>query len=304
MTFQALQGIRFNRRVTGRNRLGVGNIKKLYDHGIIGPGKKIDTYPLLMDASTKRWNSPKPLEWPYRRALASICWPRERSVLRNAGCWRLNDILRFPHGDIWITSPCLAWNGAYGNLMDSRDINNHDIQLGPTKKMPCEEYVKMVAPAEMPPYSDDPFMFDYSWQGEQAYKTGIYSDHRGQICCLSSTLCYFYKESVLCWRLGIRQLFQPRKPRTGEVPLLKQNLFSITRSPEKNLKFTDGIEIGRKAWNLMRAIFVMQDRHRDAEKFAGFMYKPGAAAASFLPPACPCTTVPGGNGAGPGYVSR
>ena len=34
-------------------------IKKLYDMGIIGPGKKIDTYPLRW-ISTKKWNSPKP----------------------------------------------------------------------------------------------------------------------------------------------------------------------------------------------------------------------------------------------------
>jgi hypothetical protein len=33
----------------------------------------------------------------------------------------------------------------------------------------------------------------------------------------------------------------------------------------------------------MRAIFIMQGRHRDLEKFAGFMYRPGAAAASFPP---------------------
>ena len=32
--------------------------------------------------------------------------------------------------------------------------------------------------------------------------------------------------------------------------------------------------------NLMRAIFVMQGRRRDIEKFAGFMYKPGASSAA------------------------
>jgi aldehyde:ferredoxin oxidoreductase len=37
----------------------------------------------------------------------------------------------------------------------------------------------------------------------------------------------------------------------------------------------------------MRAIFVMQGRHRDDEKFAGFMYRPGAAAASFPPASMP-----------------
>jgi hypothetical protein len=44
----------------------------------------------------------------------------------------------------------------------------------------------------------------------------------------------------------------------------------------------DGIEIDRRVWNLKRAIFfVMQGRHRDDEKFAGYMYKPGASMSNF-----------------------
>jgi hypothetical protein len=48
--------------------------------------------------------------------------------------------------------PPVEW--AYGNLMDSRDQNNHDMQLGPTKLMSCEEYANCLVHE---PADDDPF---------------------------------------------------------------------------------------------------------------------------------------------------
>ena len=45
----------------------------------------------------------------------------------------------------------------------------------------------------------------------------------------------------------------------------------------KNASFAQGMEMGRRAWNLKRAILVLQGRNRDMEKFSGFMYRPGAS---------------------------
>ncbi len=45
----------------------------------------------------------------------------------------------------------------------------------------------------------------------------------------------------------------------------------------KNVTFADTMKIGRKIWNLERAIRVVQGRHRDQERFFPFMYRPGAA---------------------------
>ena len=282
MTFPSPQGHPIQPGVPAATGSG-WYIKKLYDMGIIGPGKKIDTYPLPMDqyenvefaeifgmAISKRIGIGDLL------AEGTVRFAEKLGRLSD-----LNDILRLPTWGYMdhITLPGVEW--AYGNLMDSRDINNHDIQLGATNKMSCEEYVKMMA-GEMPPYSDDPFMYDYSWQGEQAYKTGIYSDHRAKFVAYHQHYAYFYKESVLCCDWGFGNYFNPETPDgRGATPHAEPLFYSAVTG--KNLKFTDGIEIGRKAWNLMRAIFVMQGRHRDIEKFAGFMYRPGAAAASFPP---------------------
>ena len=45
----------------------------------------------------------------------------------------------------------------------------------------------------------------------------------------------------------------------------------------KKESFADTMETGRKIWNLERAIRVAQGRHRDQERFAPFMYMPGAS---------------------------
>ena len=157
--------------------------------------------------------------------------------------------------------------------------------MGPTQKMSCEEYVKMMA-TKMPPYSDDPFMYDYSWQDEQAYKTGIYSDHRAKFVAWHQHYAVYYKESVLLCDWGFGNFYSPAtEDGKGATPEAEPLFLNAVTG--KNQSFTDGIEIGRKAWNLKRAIFVMQGRHRDVEKFAGFMYRPGAAAASFPPASLP-----------------
>ncbi len=255
-------------------------IKQLYDMGVIGPGKKVDTYPLPMDIYDKvEFAEVFAMAISNRIGIGDLL--AEGTIRFAEKIGRLsdtNDILRYP---VWgyvdhITMPGVEW--AYGNLMDSRDINNHDIQMGKTNKMSCEEYVKMLA-TETPPYND-PFMFDHSWQGEQAYKTGIYSDHKAKFVAWHQHYAMFYKESILYCDWAFGNFYNSATPDGRGATPQAEPVF-INGVTGKNLSFVDGIETGRKAWNLKRAIFVMQGRHRDMEKFSGFMYRPGASAASF-----------------------
>ena len=254
-------------------------VKKLYDMGIIGPGKQVDTYPLPMD----QWEKVE-----FAEAFASAVSNKVGiGALIAEGTARLaeklgrlndmNDILRCPAGgyvEHW-TMPGVEW--AYGDLVDSRDINNHDMQMGPTKKMSCEEYVKMVA-TETPPYNDH-FMFDYSWKGEQAYKTGIYSDHKAQFVAWRLHYQTFYKESALFCDWGFANYFNgSTADGRGATPQAEPRFYNAATG--KNMTFADGIEMGRRTWNLKRAIMVLQGRHRDMEKFAGYMCRPGASAAA------------------------
>jgi aldehyde:ferredoxin oxidoreductase len=45
----------------------------------------------------------------------------------------------------------------------------------------------------------------------------------------------------------------------------------------QNLSFKDGMLLGQKIYNIDHAIWVLQGRTREMEKFAGFIYKKGAA---------------------------
>jgi len=258
-------------------------VKKLYDMGVIGPGKKVDTHPLPM----KDYEKPEFAEI-FALAIAKrigigdlIADGTIRFAEKLGRIGDLGGMLRFPawgYVDHW-TMPTVEW--AYGTLMDSRDVNNHDMQLGPTRTMSCEEYVKMLA-SVTPPYTDDPFMFDYSWQGEQAYKTGIYSDHKAKFVSWHQHYAAYYKESILLCDWVFGNFYNPASQGgRGASPQAEPAFINAVTG--KNLSFVDGIETGRKIWNLVRAIFVIQGRDRNVEKFSEYMYRPGASCAHNQP---------------------
>jgi aldehyde:ferredoxin oxidoreductase len=258
-------------------------VKKLYDMGVIGPGKKVDTHPLPMENYEKA-EFAEIFALTIAKRIGIGDWIADGTVRFAEKLGRISDldgILRFPawgYVDHW-TMPTVEW--AYGTLMDSRDINNHDMQLGPTKLMSCEEYVKMLASVSMP-YTDDAFMFDYSWQGEQAYKTGIYSDHKAKFVAWHQHYASYYKESILLCDWVFGNFYNPASQGYRGASSQAEPAF-INAVTAKELSFVDGIQIGRKIWNLVRAIFVMQGRNRDIEKFSGYMYKPGASCAHNQP---------------------
>jgi aldehyde:ferredoxin oxidoreductase len=258
-------------------------VEKLYSMGIIGPGKKVDTAPLPMDLyDTVEFAEIFALAIANRVGIGDML--ADGTIRFSEKIGRIsdtNDILRYPawgYVDHW-TMPNVEW--AYGNLMDSRDINNHDMQLGPNKQLSCEEHVKLIASACLP-FADDPFMFDYSWQGEQAYKTGIYSDHKAKFIAWRQHYAMFYKESMLFCDWVFANAHNPNSTDGRGATPQAESAF-INGVTGKDLSFTDGIETGRKIWNLKRAIFVMQGRNRDMEKFSGFMYRPGASKAHYGP---------------------
>ena len=266
-------------------------LKSVYDMGIIGPGKEVDTYPLPMDI----WDSVEfaeifTLSIAKRIGIGDLL--AEGTVRFAEKIGRIDDtnsILRYPawgYVDHW-TMPNVEW--AYGTLMDSRDINNHDLSIGPVKNMTCEEYVKLLASACLP--HDDPFMFDYSWQGEQAYKTGIYSDHKARFVAWRQNYAMFYKESMLfCDWVFANAYNRNSKNGRGATPEAEPKLIDAVTG--NSMSFTDGIEVGRKIWNVIRSIFAMQGKYRDVEKFSGYMYRPGASNANYQ------TVIPVFNGSG------
>ena len=258
-------------------------LKRMYDMGVIGPGKQVDTDPLPMDIwDTVEFAEIFALSIARRIGIGDLLAEGTVRFAEKIGRIRdTDDILRFPawgYVDHW-TMPNVEW--AYGTLMDSRDINNHDVRLGPVSQMSCEEYVKLLA-AACPPYENDAFMFDYGWQGEQAYKTGIYSRHKAKFVAWHEHYAMFYKESMLFCDWVFGNAYNSGTP-TGRGATPEAEPVLINSVVGKDMSFVEGIETGRKIWNLVRAIFALQGKNRDVEKFSGFMYKPGASKAHYGP---------------------
>ena len=256
-------------------------LKKMYDLGVIGPGKKVDTYPLPMEDYEKReFADIYGLAIANRIGIGDLL--AEGTVRFAEKLGRLpddfNTLLRLTawgYQDHW-SMPTVEW--CYGNLMDSRDINNHDMSLGKKENMTCEQFVKILAAGTT---KNDPFWFDYSWKGDRAYKTGIYSHQKAQWVAWRQHYATYYKESVLFCDWAFSNLYNRNSPDgMGYTPEAEPRFLNAVTG--RNHSFEDGIEIGRRAWNMKRAIFVMQGRHRDQEKFAGYMYRPGASYCGFF----------------------
>ncbi|MDR1728181.1 MAG: hypothetical protein LBT74_09720 [Acidobacteriota bacterium] len=258
---------------------GIGwYIKYLYDLGVLGPGKKIESYPLPME----QWNT-----LTFREIFCDAVAHKigigadiAEGFLEAVKKWgRLEEdlnsgALRVPaYGAIWHhTLPGVDW--AYAYILMSGDPMWHGFftalsgggGFGGGSKETAEQQVNKIA-AKMPPYDDDPLMLSNCWKGEEARKTGIYSAHKAKMVAWARHYHGFYNESLaLCEML---------LPNFGGIsPDMEHRYYQAVTGTKNTV--ADAIEIGRKIWNMERAIRVMAGRHRDDEKFAPFMFMPGA----------------------------
>ncbi len=250
-------------------------MKKMYDMGIIGPGTKYDTSPLPMDAyKSEQFMEIYGIALANRIGIGDLLAEGTARFAEKLG--RTDDfntlcrLTMWGYQDHW-SMPGVEW--AYGNLLDSRDINNHDMSVGTKRGITCEQFVNILAERTL---ANDPYWFDYSWQGEQAYKTGIYSEHTAKWVAWHQHYWNYYKESVGFCDWGYSQLYNQAHPKGyGHTPELEPRYLNAVTG--RNHTFQDGLEIGRRAWNLKRAIFVLQGRHRNMENFTGYYYRPGAS---------------------------
>ena len=77
----------------------------------------------------------------------------------------------------------------------------------------------------------------------------------------------YYKESVGFCDWGYTKLFDANHPKGyGYTPEAEPRWLNAITGRKHT--FEDGLEMGRRAWNLKRAIFALQGRHRKMEKFS------------------------------------
>jgi aldehyde:ferredoxin oxidoreductase len=260
-------------------------IRNLNKAGILGPGKQIDS-PLdfadygqyafverfLRMAATKCDLSGAP--HPFAEALSE-------GAYRAAQTWRrLDDDLRtgelpYAHWGIPMHfDPRTELEWGYGTILSDRDINEHDFQnvwggvsfadwMGQEPLVPAAEAVRILL-SKMQPYDDDPRVLDY---GDH----NMYSAHMAKLVAWHRYYSRFWKVTVqFCdWRWpDFINVNVPDK--IGCTAEAEPRFYNAVTG--QNISFRDGIELGRRIWNLDHAIWTLQGRHRDQVRFADYIY--------------------------------
>ncbi len=256
-------------------------VNALYKQGVLGPGKKIDC-----DLPMSSFGKPEFFHAILRKialregignvlaeglARASESWGRFKddtdSGFLNLPYWGYTE-----HYD-----PRIQVEWSYSTILSGRDVNahgyNHPIHAMPEAMMRAnmEPYVSAeqcaeIVSSKMLPYAGDPFMLDYS-EGP----TGVYSDNKVKQVAWYRHYKKFWLDSVIfcdwIWPL----FFTANSPdKRGPTPEGESRFFNAVTG--KKISFADGIETGRKIWNLDRSIWALQGRHRDMEVFAEYVY--------------------------------
>jgi aldehyde:ferredoxin oxidoreductase len=184
-------------------------------------------------------------------------------------------LLMFPYWGIPIhKEPRAQVYWGYGTLLGDRDINEHDLDwlkwdasiskmYGGSPMLPAEKVVKVITD-KMVPFEGDTRLLDFS-------ESNIYSEHMAKLVAWHRYYTRFWKQSILfCdtrWPDFVNVQAPDKIGSTGEAE--PKFLNAVTG---KNISFLDGINIGRKIWNLDHAIWTLQGRHRDMVHFADFIY--------------------------------
>jgi aldehyde:ferredoxin oxidoreductase len=162
----------------------------------------------------------------------------------------------------------------YGSILGDRDVNEHDFNFlfwypsgavwaGKTPQPPAEQVVKIIA-EKLIPYENNPLMLDFSTDN-------IYSEHMAKLVAWHRHYTRFWKQSVLyCdnrWAEFINSKVPGQRGLTGEG---EPRFFNAVTG--KKFSFLDGMELGRKIWNLDNAIWTLQGRHRDMVHFSDYIY--------------------------------
>ncbi len=250
-------------------------LMKLDEMGVLGPGREIDCdlppsntvaffeklYNLIV---TREGIGDDIAEGFYRAAQR---WGRLEEDLRsgilNHAYWGQPTHSYDPRAEI-------SWG--YGSILGDRDINEHCFQTifwknYMTQGLPpleAEEVVTIIT-GKMAPFQDDPQMLDAS-------EATIYSEHAAKLVAWHRYYTRFWKESILYCDNRWPDLINTKGPgnagMTGEG---EQKFFNAVTG--KEISFLDGIEVGKKIWNLDNAIWTLQGRHRDMVHFAEFIYR-------------------------------
>ena len=200
-------------------------------------------------------------------------------------------ILAFPYWGIPVhKEPRAQVYWGYGTLLGDRDINEHDFDWikweassakssGREPNLTAKEVVKIVTD-KMVPFQGDMDMLDFS-------ENNIYSGHMAKMVSWQRYYTRFWKQSMLFCDVrwpGFVNIHRPDK--IGSTGIAEAKYIKAVTG--KDFSFEDGINLGRKIWNLDHATWTLQGRHRDMVHFTNNIYEkkplfPADVPNAFLP---------------------
>jgi len=265
-------------------------LNSLYQMGVLGPGKQIEsnlpwdtygTYAFIeqfVDAVANGTDIGADLKEGLTRA--TVKWGRweedTSSGLLPRPQWG------FPQH----YEPRLEVEWSYGSLFGDRDINEHGLNwhvhwhatvrgmIGQDPLISAEDMVNRIAEATG---VGDPMGWNYS-------EEGIYSEAKAKAIAWHRHYSRFWKQSLgMCdWAWpNLVNYNSPDGDQTGATPDFEVRFFNAVTG--KDFSWEDGLEIGRKIWNLDRAIWVLQGRNRDMEVYTNYVYDTPTEAPDALP---------------------
>ena len=184
-------------------------------------------------------------------------------------------ILMFPYWGIPIhKEPRAQVYWGYGTLLGDRDINEHDFDwikwdastaklAGREPSVAAQDIVKIVTD-KMVPFQGDLDMLDFS-------ENNIYSDHMAKLVSWHRYYTRFWKQSMLFCDSRWPDFLNIHRPdNIGSTGIAEPKYVKAVTG--KDFSFLDGIDLGRKIWNLDHAIWTLQGRHRDMVHFVDNVY--------------------------------
>jgi aldehyde:ferredoxin oxidoreductase len=260
-------------------------LEALNQIGVLGPKKKIHT-----DLRFDELGSVEFLEALFNKIIngKDIGLDLREGIIRAAEKWgRLEEdlksgILAFPywgypeHG--FDGRGSLEWG--YGSILSDRDINEHGFNslvyyyphkyvadaygTGAKPPMPLQEIVERVA-EKLIPFEGDPLMLDFNTEN-------MYSEHIAKLVAWQRHYSRFWKQGVGYCDFAFPDFINSYAEKSnGMSPEAEPKFYNAVTG--KNISFLDGMETGRKVWNIQNAIWTLQGRHRDMVKFADYYHE-------------------------------
>lgn len=281
-----------------QNKLGMNGFetsiisycRNLYKMGVMGPGKEIESNLPFDKFGSWEFAEAFIKAIAYREDIGADLAEGSMRAVKKWGRWEedsANGTFMYPQwGYFYHYDPRLEVEWSYASIMSERDVNEHGLNwhvhwmpmicsmVGEEPLISAEEMVNRLAASTT---LDDPMCFDYS-------EEGIYSDatiekvawmrHYGRFWVQSMGMCDWLWPHLI-------EYASPTGDPTPATPDFEPRMYKAVTGVD--ITFEESLEMGKKIYALDRAIWHMQGRHRDQEKFAEFVYSLPTSAPYPLP---------------------